>query len=137
MAITKGKEVYLAGEGVAFSGIDGALNTAMNKQTLFRKEEQDNCQSLLANGSIAAANNKSMIPAFMVTADSIYRQLQEINEQFIRQNPDFAWAIRNETNSLYYHWVSLPFTYSAIPDTLFQQISAHQPFFMSNDGVGF
>lgn len=136
-AITKGKEVYLAGDGVQFSGIDGALNTAMNKQTLFRKEEQDNCQSLLANGSIAAANNKTRIPAFMVTADSIYRQLQKINEEFIRQNPDFAWAIRNETKSLYYHWVSLPFTYSAMPDTLFQQISAHQPFFMSNDGVGF
>lgn len=137
VAITKGKEVYLAGEGVQFSGIDGPLNTTMNKKTLFRKEEQDNCQSLLANGSIAAANNKSKIPAFLVTADSIYRQLREIDEQFIGQNPGYAWAIRNETKSLYFHWVSLPYNFSIMPDSIFQQMNAHQPYFMSNDGVAF
>lgn len=137
VAITRGKEVYLAGEGVQFSGIDGALNTAMNRKILFKKEEQDNCHSLLANGSIDAANNKSILPAFMATADSIYRKLQEIDEQFIRQDPGFAWAIRNETRSLYFHWVSLPFRFSIMPDSLFRQVNAHQPFFVSNDGIGF
>lgn len=137
VAITKGKEIYLAGDGVQFSGIDGGLNAAMNKKTLFRKEEQDNCYSLLANGSIEAANKKSLLPAFMKTADSIYRHLQEIEEQFISLNPGYAWAMHNETRSLYFHWVTVPFTSSTMPDSLFQQINAHQPFFVSNDGVAF
>ncbi|WP_315822322.1 hypothetical protein [Paraflavitalea speifideaquila] len=137
VAITKGKEVFLAGEGVTFSGVDGALNTVLNTHILFRKAERDNIESYFVDRSLAAANKQITMEAFLQTADSVYQQLQAINDEFIAKCPSYGEIIRNETNSMYYSWFCVPFRFKEMPNAMWEKIKAHQPYFVSNDGVAF
>jgi thiol-disulfide isomerase/thioredoxin len=136
-AVTKGKEVYLSGEGVRFSGTDGALNTVLNAHILYRKKEQDSIESYYVNRSLAAANRQITLEAFQQTADSAYRQLQAIDDEFIATYPSYGEIIRNETNSMFFGWYCVPFRYNDMPAAMWEKIRAHQPYFVSNDGVAF
>ncbi|AXY78455.1 TlpA family protein disulfide reductase [Paraflavitalea soli] len=136
-AITKGQEIYLAGNGVQFSGTDGALNSVLNEHTLFRKKERDSIESYFVNQSLLAANKKITLETFLQTADLAYRQLQQTDEEFIGKYPGYGEIIRNETNSMYYGWFCVPFTFKNIPAQYWERIKTHQPYFVSNDGVAF
>ncbi|AXY78456.1 TlpA family protein disulfide reductase [Paraflavitalea soli] len=126
-----------AGEEVSFSGIDGDLNTVLKEYALFRIHERDSIEGRLLDQSTKTSNKRIAMAAFLLTADSVYRQLQAIDDAFIAKYPHYGEIIRNETNSLYYGLYCRPFSFREIPAPMWEKIQAHQPYFMSVNALLF
>lgn len=127
--------VYMFGDGVSYSGIDGALNIAMNKRLLFKQDVQEKLQNDLRS----ACFERSKLPGsiFSERIDSIHQALNQIDDSFILQFPKYGWAIRNETASIFYGNICTSYWFDTMPENLFSEIDAHKPFFTSNNGVLF
>ena len=132
------KQVYLFDEDLLFSGKDAALNRAVCKRFLFRKDENDQLSSRLVDVSINATNKQMDQAAFVKIADSIYTALKKIDAEYLKKNPGYGWAIENETASSFYEWVVVGMRgdMNGAP-ALFKNAMAHKPFFTSNAGVGY
>jgi len=130
-------EVFLSGNGITFNGKDADLNKSLIKRALYRREDNNALQNIFTGKSIDAANNKISVDQYIKTTDSVHMELQKIDETFIEENPDYAWAIENEAYSFYYNWLLTGFSNKAIPGNLKSKIEDHKPYFLTNDGVGF
>ncbi|MCD2424508.1 TlpA family protein disulfide reductase [Niabella pedocola] len=131
-------EAYLYGKGILFKGTDAALNEALCKRVLFRKEEADGLSSRLVQVCLDAANKIIPQPSFMKTADSIYAAMKQLDDAYIKDQPEYEWAIRNETDSRFYCWTIVGLKRrDSSSQHLYQKAIAHKPYFMSNDGTGF
>lgn len=135
-ANAKHKRIYFNGDGVVYTGTDGALNTAMTKQVLYKKREQD----MLKKALDAAFHGKPLghpDTTFYKRADSIYKELSRLDDEFITQYPAFEWAVRNETDSWLYATICIVHCGGDLPSNWLQKIKQHKPYFTSNDGVLF
>jgi thiol-disulfide isomerase/thioredoxin len=126
---------YMIGDGITYSGVDGELNTVLNKSALFKKGEKEALFNTLAKLNTIKAK---VIPnMFSSKADSILRALTNINNEFIDSYPKYRWAVMNETLSEFYAAVCMAYWNIIMPDDLFKQIKIHQPYFTSNGSALF
>lgn len=126
---------YMIGDGIVYSGVDGNFNTVINKNVLFRKKEKEAIGERLRDLS---HNRRKLAPeVFMVRLDSIKTALAQIDNAFIADFKDYAWAIKNETLSDIYGNLCVSYWGDKMPDALFNEVAHHQPFFTSNDGALF
>jgi len=124
---------YMIGAGVTYSGNDGELNTVINKDVLFRKEEREG----LINNLRTLCNSRKKYPgeSFTFKTDSILKLLKNIDNEFIAGYPQYGWAISNETLSDFYGNICVAYWGDTMTDQVFNELNAHQPLFTSNDGV--
>jgi len=127
--------VFLIGDGVTYSGFEGELNTAMNKHTLYKRDEQNKLTNEL--NELCRARRKYTSDVFLKKTDSVWQALNRLDTEFIQQYPKFGWAINNETASQFYGMLCTAYWDDTIPQNLFAQINNHKPYFTSNDGVLF
>ncbi|QES90311.1 redoxin family protein [Rhizosphaericola mali] len=127
--------IFLYGDGVTYSGTDGELNTVICKHTLYKRAEQNE----LGNRFRALCQSRRNISAdlFQQKTDSIYKAIVQINDEFIKEYPDYNWAIKNETESEYYGQLCTTYYGDTMPANLFSRVNTHKPYFTSNEGVLF
>jgi thiol-disulfide isomerase/thioredoxin len=126
---------YMIDEGVTYSGIDGELNAVMNKHVLFRKKERKSINDSLRN--VCNARKKYTEDTFTFKTDSMLQLLTKIDNDFIAGYPAYGWAVKNETLSEYYGTICVAYWNNVMPSKLFKAMSVHQPYFTSNNGVGY
>jgi thiol-disulfide isomerase/thioredoxin len=126
---------YLIGEGVVFTGMDGELNTVMNKSVLYRKKEKEALIDKLR--SIGQSRKKLPVDIYSFKVDSIRKQFMQIKDEFITQFPNYEIAIKNESLSAFYSTACTTYWGEIMPEKLFEEMSNHKPLFTSNDGVLF
>ncbi|RYG10149.1 MAG: redoxin domain-containing protein, partial [Chitinophagaceae bacterium] len=126
---------YMIGDGVVYSGMDGQLNTVMNKNVLFKKKEKETLGTKLRE--VSRSRRKITPELFLAKVDSIKAALSALNNEFIANHKNYAWAIENETLSEIYGNLFVSYWGDIMPDLLFKEITTHQPRFTSNDGVLF
>lgn len=138
------KKAYMIADGVQYSGTDGELNKVMNEKVLFRKKEHDESLALMHDLSIKKTNAGLLQPAskkeeaaFRKTADSVRNKLEEIDGEFLKKYPQYAWAVKNETASEYYDILCFAYASGVLPRVYKEKIVDHKPFFTSNGGVYF
>jgi len=127
--------VYMMGEGGAYTGYDGELNTVMNKDVLFKKEQKEGLFNNLR--TLCNSRKKYAADSFTFKTDSILKLLNNIDSEFIAGFPGYGWAVRNETLSDFYGNICLSYWNDTMPNQVFKELSAHQPLFTSNNGVGY
>ena len=126
---------YMIGGGVTYSGYDGELNTVMNKNVLFKKEERE---GLFNNLRMLCQSRKNYLEvAFTFKTDSLLKLLENIDSEFIAGFPNYGKAVRNETLSDFYSNICIAYFNDAMPKRVFNKLNAHQPLFTSNSGVGY
>ncbi|MGY4385450.1 thiol-disulfide isomerase/thioredoxin [Pedobacter sp. UYP24] len=123
---------YMIGDGVTYSGIDGQLNTVMNKRVLFQKKEKEDLFDKLRK--LRADKKQYSGGVLTVKTDSILKELILQDEQFCKEYPNYKWAVNNEMRSDFYGELCLLYSGQEMPAKLFTEISNHQPYFTSNDG---
>lgn len=130
---TSKNHVFMIGDGIEYSGNDGKLNTVMNKNVLFRRNEKQ----LLKNTfrTVLDSRKKNTEPTFLSKIDSIQQQLTQIDQEFLTEFPDYSWAIKNESLSEFYGNLCVSYWNDDMPEKLFKELIAHQPYFTSNDGA--
>lgn len=127
------KEVFMIGDGVVYSGVDGELNMVMNKRVLFKKKTNDALYELLQQ---VCQKRKSYTPnLFAFKIDSIHNKLTNLDNEFTRDFENYGWAVKNETLSNIYNNICVSYWNEVMPESLFKKISNHKPYFTSNDGV--
>ncbi len=138
------QQAYWIADGITYTGKDGELNTVMNEYILFRKKEQNELQSRLFNLCINKANEgfeqpqgKTEEAAFRKTVDSIKQRQDEIDKAFLEKYPLYTWAVKNETESEFYHNLAMAYSSSQLPQIYKQRVLGHKPYFTSNGGVYF
>jgi len=132
---TAAHSAYMIGEGVEYSGPDGELNTVMNKNVLFKKQQKDALGSKLS--TLFQTRKKLTTNSFFTSIDSVRQQLTQIDQEFIAGHPKYSWAVNNQTLSDFYGNLCVSYWGDVMPDSLFKEISKHRPYFTSNDGVSF
>ncbi len=127
--------VSFIGDGVVYSGIDGELNTVMNKHILYKQDKQNKLTSNL--NELCRSRRDYTADLFFKKTDSIWQALNRINNEFIQQYPKYDLAIKNETASEFYGLLCTSYWGDTMPKYLFIKINNHKPYFTSNDGVLF
>lgn len=126
---------YMVGDGVVYSGDDGKLNTAMNQNSVFKKKER---KQLLRNfDDLCRTRKKYDTSTFSFKVDSVYKQIDKIDNEFIASCPEYGWAIKNETASEVYSKLCIAYWNDVMPDHFMKPMSNHKPFFTSSDGAVF
>jgi thiol-disulfide isomerase/thioredoxin len=131
------EEVFLSGKGVTLSGSEAALNEQLMQRVLFKRKEKAGLQNEFVEACIGAANNNIKLQQFLKTADSVYTVLKNLDDDFLKEKPGFDWAVENERNSYFFEWLIVAFNNKDIPAEWSTKISQHQPYFTTNEGVGF
>jgi thiol-disulfide isomerase/thioredoxin len=120
--IKEAKEVQFYGKGVRYLGPDGPLNDYLNNYALYQRAEQQ------LDSPIAAISGNNTL------ADPIKR----IQETYIATNPSpYSWILENERLSDYYENILSNYRGKKMEDSLWQKISHHKSYLISNDGVLF
>jgi thiol-disulfide isomerase/thioredoxin len=122
-------------DGVVYSGEDAKLNTAMSQNSLFKKNERK--QLLKGFKELCDTRKKYDETAFSWKVDSIHKQIGQIDDEFIASNPEYGWAIKNETASDLYGMLCTAYWNDKMPEYFMKAISIHQPFFTSTNGAAF
>ena len=130
---TSKKDVFMIADGVEYSGNDGKLNAVMNKNALFKRKEKE----LLQNNFRAVRDSRKKYneATFLTKIDSVQQQLAQIDQEFLTEFPDYGWAVKNETLSEFYGNLCVSYWNDDMPEKLFKEVTAHQPYFTSNDGA--
>jgi thiol-disulfide isomerase/thioredoxin len=129
------RRAYMIGDGVAYSGEDGQLNTVMNQHILFKKKERQ--QLIKRFDDLCNTRKKYDETTFLFKVDSIRKQIEQIDDEFIASYPEYGWAIKNEAASDLYGMLCIAYWFDTMPDHFMKPISSHQPFFTSNNGALF
>ncbi|WP_029279857.1 TlpA family protein disulfide reductase [Pedobacter borealis] len=129
------KAAFMIADGVEYLGDDGKLNTIMNKNVLFKRKEKGDLDKSLRN--LRKLKQQDTEESFLTRIDSIKNALLKIDEEFIANHPDYAWATTNETLSGFYGNICLAYRGDLMPAKLFNEIRNHKPYFVSNDGSTF
>ena len=129
------ERAYMIGEGIVYTGLDGNLNTVMNKNVLFKKAERN---ALFAKLSDVGKARRTYTPAlFAIKIDSIRKAITTLDDEFIATQKNYKWAVKNESLSEVYSELTASYFGDVMPAELFKEVSAHQPMFTSNDGAGY
>ncbi|QEC51829.1 thiol-disulfide isomerase/thioredoxin [Anseongella ginsenosidimutans] len=133
--LDRAKSAYMIGEGISYSGTDGKLNAILNEHVLFRRDER----RALSKQRDSLLKKMDELPegALWVKLDSLRSQRKKINAEFIAKYPTYGWAVTNEENSAFYNEMCIAYRRKRFPEELEKEVSAHKPFFTSNDGVQF
>ncbi|GGC75964.1 hypothetical protein GCM10011387_32190 [Pedobacter quisquiliarum] len=126
---------YMIDEGVVYSGKDGELNTVLNKNVLFKKNERETLFDTLR--TVCQSRKKYAPETFTKKVDSVKKELTRIDHEFTANFKNYAWAVTNETLSDFYGNVCTAYWGDVMPSPIFNEIKNHQPYFTSNDGVLF
>lgn len=129
------KRAFMIADGVEYLGDDGKLNTVMNKNVLFKRKEKGDLDKSLQN--LRKLKEESTEESFLAKMNAIKNELIKIDEEFIANHPDYAWAIKNETLSGFYGNICVTYWGELMPVKLFKEVSNHKPYFVSNDGSTF
>lgn len=129
------KAAFMIADGVEYLGDDGKLNTVMNKNVLFKRKEKGDLDKSLRN--LRKLKQQDTEESFLTRIDSIKNALLKIDEEFIANHPDYGWAVKNETLSGFYGNICVTYWGDLMPAKLFDEISNHKPYFVSNDGSTF
>ncbi|QNR84982.1 hypothetical protein H9N25_00265 [Pedobacter riviphilus] len=129
------KRAFMIADGIEYLGDDGKLNTVMNKNVLFKRKEKGDLDKSLQN--LRKLKEQHSEESFLLKIDSIKNALLKIDEEFIANHPDYAWAIKNETLSGFYGNICVTYWGDLMPVKLFSEVSSHKPYFVSNDGSTF
>ena len=133
--LIKEKGVKYNGPGIKYMGTDGELNTYMNNHVLFRRETQLELSKAISN---LKRDKKLGSDVFLTKYDSLYTILQELDNDFIKQNPsDFSWIVINERQSDYYADLCINHWGKVMNPELFEKVKKHKPYLTSNNGMGF
>lgn len=124
---------YMIGEGVTYTGLDGELNTVMNKNVLFKHKEKEDLFNDLR--MLCNSRKKYAAESFTFKTDSILKLLKNIDSEFIAGYPGYGWAIENETMSEFYGYICVAYWSETMPTKVFNKLNGHRPLFTSNDGV--
>lgn len=129
------KDLSFNGPGVKYLGPDGALNTYTNDHILFRSKEQQEINSQLQT---ILPLSRTDYAAFIKKYDSLFILLTAIDNAYIKQTPgNFGWLLTNERLSDYYDDLCTVHWGKQMPPELFEKVSAHTPYAVSNDGMLF
>ncbi|RYZ45428.1 MAG: hypothetical protein EOP49_25250, partial [Sphingobacteriales bacterium] len=131
------EEISMYGDGISFNGTDAGLNRQMALKVLHVREERSSLLSSFPGLCIRSANGLLQTDALVKSADSVYRIVKKYDDDFLKQHPEFAWAVDNERDSWYLGWLIVAFYNKPMPSGILDQVRKHQPLFMSNDGVAF
>lgn len=134
--LKEGEPIRFNGKGITYRGTDGALTTFMNNHILFKRERQLSLHRGLSAfyGGLGATSYNE----FIIQYDSIYSQLSDIDEEYIRENPSpYAWIIRNERLSDYYADLCVKHWRKEMSADLWEKIKNHRSYLVSNSGMGF
>lgn len=127
--------VKFNGPGVKYLGEDGELTTFLNNHILFEREKQleiSKSISLLKDDRTLSDNE------FTSISDSLYALYNELDDEFVKQNPSaHAWIIANERQSDYYGNLINWYWGKEMPADLFEAVKAHKAYMISNSGMGF
>jgi thiol-disulfide isomerase/thioredoxin len=126
---------YMIDKGVMYSGVDGELNTVMNKNILFRKKEKQALYDTLRN--VCQRRRKYASETFITKVDSVREELTKLDTEFTANFRNYGWAITNETLSEIYGNLCVAYGGDVMPNSFFIKIKNHQPYFTSNDGALF
>ncbi len=123
--------VSFNGDGVRYLGTDGPLTLYMNNYVLFRRPEQLQFEQQL-NGLIMSRATDSVVQAYGVINES----LRKIAAAYIATNPSpYAWILENELESDYYGRICTRYWGKTMPDNLWQKVSHHKSYILSNTGA--
>jgi thiol-disulfide isomerase/thioredoxin len=129
------EEAEYNGSGVAYRGKDGAFNEYTTNHMVFRREEQLDLSKKL---QICLGDRSKEYDAFVKTYDSLHRILNNLDDEYIRQNPSpFSWALKNERKSNYFADLCVKHWGKQMPPALFEKVKAHKAYLTSNDGMLF
>ena len=128
-------ELSFNGPGVKYLGPDGTLNEYTNNHILFKREKQLEISNQLQNILPVARTNYD---AFIKKYDSLYTALNELDNEYIKQNPsDFSWLLINERQSNYFADLCVVHWGKQMPPELFEKVKSHKPAAISNEGMLF
>ena len=129
------KGVKYNGDGIKYLGSDGELNNYMNNHVLFKRKKQ---LELSKEISKVKRNRDLDYDMFLSKYDSLYTILQEIDKEFIEQNPsDYSWILINERQSDYYAGLCVKHWGKEMSPDLFEKVKSHKSYLTSNNGMGF
>lgn len=129
------KGVKYNGAGIKYLGSDGELNNYMNNHVLFKRKKQ---LELSKEISTIKRDRKMDYEVFISKYDSLYSILQELDMEFIEQNPsDYSWILINERQSDYYADLCVKHWGKEMSPELFDKVKSHKPYLTSNNGMGF
>jgi thiol-disulfide isomerase/thioredoxin len=124
------KSVKYNGPGIKYLGQDGELNAFMNNQILFKRERQLELMSMIRKAENSTGS--------YAKSDSLYSLLQELDNQFFKNNPSvFSWLVINERQSDYYSGLCNEYQGKIMPARLFNKILSHKSYLTSNSGMNF
>jgi len=126
---------YMIDEGVIYSGVDGELNTVLNKNVLFKKTEKQALYETLRN--ICRSRKEYKPETFITKVDSIRKELTRLDTEFTNKFQNYRWAVTNETLSEVFGNLCVAYWGDKMPNPLFNEVKNHQPYFTSNDGALF
>lgn len=123
------------GPGVKYSGRDGVLNDYTTKHTLYKHEEQATVTSIVALGPPKDNNDYATL---IRKYDSLYKVLENIDNEYIQQNPSpYSWIFENERASQYFGGLCIRYWGEPMPPDLFEKVKAHKAYLTSNEGMCF
>lgn len=123
------------GDGVAYTGPDGELNTVMNKMVAFRKSEREDLFNDLR--TLCNQRVRYTLNSFTFKTDSILKRLKNLDSEFLAEFPTYGWAIRNETMSAYYANICEAYWNGTMPSNVYKELILHHPIFTSNDCLNY
>ncbi len=127
--------VYFNGPGIKYIGSDGELNNFMNNYFLYQNPQRLE----LMKGLDKVQANKNNHSNFKVKYDSIYGQIRDLDNNYIKSNPsEYSWLIENERLSDYYGFL----LHSAgqamfMSEEELRKMINHKPYLTSNNGTWF
>lgn len=130
-----GKDLNFNGEGVRFSGTDGALTDYMNNFILFKRADQLKLSSRVTEiPRLKNPTANEVLTAF----GNIYDSIKLIQEEYIKANPSpFAWMLENERQSEFYNHVIVAYWGHKMENDLFEKITKHKTYLITNSSQMF
>lgn len=123
------------GPGVKYKGRDGVLNEYTTKHILYKDDEQATVTSMM-DASLRTDHND--YAAFIRKYDSLSKVLENIDNEYIQQNPSpFSWIFKNERASYYFAGLCFRHWDKPMPPELFEKVKAHKAYLTSNEGMSF
>ncbi len=131
----KGVDYY--GSGIKYLGVDGELNTFINKHKKFQSKKQIDLET-----QIHYFKNRTNLNAeeFIVQYDRMFNNLNNIDNVFIEQNPSkYSWIIENERLSNYYSNLIVNFhnRNERMDEKLLHKVQQHKPLIFSKSSMSF
>ena len=126
------KKVWTHGEGVVYSGSDGALNDFMGTYNL--RQNNINVPLNREKEVLLSAKNKLNSLEFMKQFDRIMAQYKESDDAFVKENPSpHSWIIENERQSYYYQAVCAYHWGRKMDNWVWEKVKNHKSYLMTND----